>query len=216
MAVVLEHAQAIALDLRVGRVDIHHLDAPGGEGVVGKAVIQPPGRLWQAVGALQARPAVGTAEEFLRQGEFQLAMPHEVGKPPDAKPLGAIFAHGERIGVVEAERHAGRKAIAGERAVQLLERRGRRKPEDLGGDGAGVLRVEINRARFQRGEHDAGVAEAGLVLAARHARQHLAENVGLREALRADAQALLGLRGASGEQKKERAVTAPRHRAYRR
>src|SRR5919197_920166 len=45
MTVVFEHAPAIALDLGVGGVDIHDIDAPGGERLVGEAVIESGGRL---------------------------------------------------------------------------------------------------------------------------------------------------------------------------
>ena len=67
---------------------------------------------------------------------------------------------------------------------------------DLGRDRAGVLGVNIDRARFQRREQDAGGAEARLVLAAARAREDLAQDVGLGEALRADVQPLLRVRAA--------------------
>ena len=44
-AVVLEHAQAVALDLGVGGIDVHDIDFPGGDGLVGEAVVQPRRRL---------------------------------------------------------------------------------------------------------------------------------------------------------------------------
>ena len=117
MPVVLEHAQPIALDLCVGRVHIHHIDAAGGNRLVGQAVIETAGRLPQAVATLQACPAVGAAQKLLRQAEFQLRMLGEIAQPADAKLLGALLAHGEPVGIVEAERHAGRQARGGERAV---------------------------------------------------------------------------------------------------
>ena len=123
-------------------------------------------------------------------------MLRQVREPPDAERLCAIVAHRKRIGVVEAERHAGGEPLLRERAVQLLEGRLARKPHDLGGDGAGVLRVDIDGAGFQRREHDAGVAQARPVLAAGGARQDLAEDVGLGEALGADADRVLRLRPA--------------------
>ena len=85
-AVVLEHAQLVALDLRVGRVDVHHVDLPRRERLVGEAVVEARRRRErQAVGRLQPRPAVGAADELLRQAEAQARMPREVGERPDAE-----------------------------------------------------------------------------------------------------------------------------------
>ena len=197
MPVVLEHAQPVALDLRVGRIDVHHLDAPGADGLVGEAVIEPRRRrLRQAVGALQSRPAVGAADELLRQAELERGMAREVGELGDAQGLRALPAHRERIGVVEAEPHARRETLWRQRGVQLLEVGIARQAHDLGGDRAGVLGIDVDGAGLQRGKHDAGIAEPGPVLAAGRARQDLAEDVGLGKALGADVDRVLRVRGA--------------------
>ena len=67
LPLVLEHAQLVALDLRVGGVDIHDVDAPRRHRLIGEAVIEAGRRrLRQAIGALQAGPAVGATDELLR------------------------------------------------------------------------------------------------------------------------------------------------------
>ncbi len=153
-------------------------------------------RLRQHVGRLQARPAVGAADEFLRQAELHLRMPGEVGEFRDAQGLRAILAHGERIAVVEAERDARLEPLRGERPVQLGKRRTSGQADDLGSDGAGVFGIDVDRAGLERGSDDAGVAEPRLVLTARGSRQDLAEDVGLGEALGADLEAVCGVRRA--------------------
>ena len=140
-------------------------------------------------------------------------MSNEVGDAQNGERLSTLLAHRECIAVVKTERHAGREAVASERPVQLLERRLARLVHDLGRDRAAVLGVNIDRARFQRREQDAGVAEARPVLAAARARDDLAEDVGLGEALGADAQPLVGA-GAAGEQgERHQRGAAPSHRA---
>jgi len=55
----------------------------------------------QIVRALQSRPAIGAADELLRQAEFQLGMTHEVRELGNAERLRAVIAHGKRVAVVE-------------------------------------------------------------------------------------------------------------------
>ena len=45
MPVVLEHADAVALDLRVGGIEIDHVELAGGERFIGEAVVQAARRL---------------------------------------------------------------------------------------------------------------------------------------------------------------------------
>ena len=68
--VVVEHRQAEAAELGVGRVDVDHVDAAGGDGVVGEAVVEAD-RLARAraVGLAQRRPAVGALQELVREAE---------------------------------------------------------------------------------------------------------------------------------------------------
>ena len=68
-------------DLRVGRVDVHHFDLPRGDRLVGEAMIEARRRrVRQAIRRLQPRPAVGAADEFLRQPELQLRMAREIAQ----------------------------------------------------------------------------------------------------------------------------------------
>ena len=84
LAVVLEHRQAILVELGVGRVDVDRVDLALGDGFVGEPMIEAARRVeGQLVGALQSRPAVGPSDEFLRQSEPHLGMRLQVGQPRD-------------------------------------------------------------------------------------------------------------------------------------
>jgi len=66
--IVVEHGQAEAAELGVGRVDVDHVDASCGDGVVGEDVVEPDRlALARAVGLAQRRPAVGTLQELVRE-----------------------------------------------------------------------------------------------------------------------------------------------------
>ena len=90
-------------------------------------------------------------------------MLRQVAKRADAERLRALLAHRQRVAVVEAERHRDAEPQPGERAVQLREARIAVKLEDLFRDGAGVFRIKIDRAGFERRVQDPGVTEAGPV-----------------------------------------------------
>src|SRR5882724_5223164 len=195
-SIVLEHAQLEALDLGVGRIDVHHVDTTRGGRLVRQPVIEPRGQLRQPVRALEAIPAVRTADEFLRQAELHLWMAGKVRELRDAQGLRAVRAHGERIAVVEAKRDARLQALRRERGVDLGKARLPGQAYYFGRHGTGVLGVDVDRAGLERREHDAGIAESRLVLAAAGARQDLAEDVRLGETPRADLDAVLRVRRA--------------------
>jgi hypothetical protein len=68
LAVVVEHGQAVLVELRISRVDVDRIDLALGDGFVRESVIEAARRLeGQLVGALQSRPAVGAPDEFLRK-----------------------------------------------------------------------------------------------------------------------------------------------------
>src|SRR5439155_22612231 len=153
------------------------------------------------------RPAVGAAEEFLRQAELQSRMFREVRKRADPERARSILAHREGIGVVEAEPHCDTDALRSESGIEILDAGIALDLEDRSRDRPRVFGVEVDRAGPERGEHDPGVAQAGPVLDGNLAfdrpAQHLAEDVGLGKALGADAQRVR-LRGQREEQRKER------------
>jgi hypothetical protein len=102
-----------------------------------------------------------------------------------------LLANRQGIGVVEAERHGHAEAHRREATIDLVERRAGVELQDLARDRAGVLGVDVDRAALERREHDAGVAEARLVLGLHSGAndgpaQDLAEDVALGEALGAD------------------------------
>ena len=73
----------------------------------------------QVVGLFQSRPAVGAADELLRQSEAQLGMRLEIGESRDAFALRVVAAHRQCVRVVETERHAGCKTHRRELAIEL-------------------------------------------------------------------------------------------------
>jgi len=68
-----------------------------------------------------------------------------------SRALRFCFAHGQRIGVVEAQAHRGAQPVRSEPPVEILQRERAFEPEDFTRDGAGVLRVQVDRARLERG-----------------------------------------------------------------
>ena len=110
LPIVGEHGQAVLVDLGVGRVDVDRIDLALGDGFVGEAVIEAARRRErQLVRALQSGPAVGAADELLRQPEPQLRMRLQIGQAGDAFGARVVAAHRQRVGVVEAERHRDRE-----------------------------------------------------------------------------------------------------------
>src|SRR5262249_33848994 len=122
LLVVLERPQAKALDLRVGRVDVHHVDLARRDCVVREAVVQARWR-WKrpAVRGLQTWPAVGATDEFLRETELEIGMLAEVAERADTERLRAVVDHRERIAVGKAQRYADAEPHRRERAVQLID-----------------------------------------------------------------------------------------------
>jgi hypothetical protein len=83
--VVLEDAQALGLDLRIRRVEVHHVQRASAETAVGELVLQPPHlRLGQPVGTLQRAPAVCPVDELAAEAEPKSGMGTEVRDSPDA------------------------------------------------------------------------------------------------------------------------------------
>ena len=190
--VVLQHAQTVTGDLGIGAVDVHDVDAPRRERFVGEPVIQPAGAERQPVSLLERRPAVPAIEKFLRQPERESGVPCQSGNAADAIALRRCLRHRERISVAETERHRCRKPDGRERAIDIGQRGAGFAAEQLERDRSRVFRIDVDRATFQRGEYDCGIAEPWLEGDPRLTgfagclRDDFAEDVGLGKALGAD------------------------------
>ena len=127
----------------------------------------------------------------------------KVGEFADTERLCAVLLHCKRVAVLEPERHANAESHDREATIDLGERRACVQLQDFGRERADVIGIDIDAARFEGGEDDAGVAEAGpvtdLPMFARHPRDDLAENVGFREALRSDDEGFRGIGTRHGE-----------------
>ena len=104
MLVVVEHAQAELADLRVGGVDVDHVDLRLGQRVIRQAVVETDRPGLEAITLHQPWPAVAAADEFVGQAELQLAVPCQIAQALDAQPLRIGLAHRQRIPIVEAQR----------------------------------------------------------------------------------------------------------------
>ena len=103
MAIVVEHRQAVLVDLGVGRVDVDRIDLLLRDRLVGEAMIETARRgEGQVVRALQSGPSVGTSDELLRKAKPELRMCLEIGQSRDAFGARVIGAQRQRISVVEA------------------------------------------------------------------------------------------------------------------
>jgi len=168
---VVEHTQMFAADLGVSGVDVDHVDLAGAQRVVGNAVVEACRGLRQFVALHNRRPAIGAAEKFVREAKPQRRMRGEVGQRADVFALGIGFAHGQRVGVFKAERHAGRQAHRRKAAVDVGQQRGLigigclvgGQVEDFSGDSAEVIRIDVDAAVPERGKDDGGVAQARYV-----------------------------------------------------
>ncbi|MNN07596.1 hypothetical protein D3C81_1204250 [compost metagenome] len=212
VAVVLQHAQVKFADLGVGGIDVGGVDLPLGHCLVGNAMVDADRPLRQAIALRQHRPAIGPAQELVRQAKPQPGLAGEVGQLAQVPRAGV--GDGDRIGILEAQRDARAKAHRRQRGVDLGQRGAGRQLQDLAGQRAGVVGIEVDAARLERLEDDGGVAQAGQV-ARRAIRggggglgQDFTEDVRLGEALGAHAQRL-GL-GRAGPQQ-GRHERHPRH-----
>jgi hypothetical protein len=204
--VVLQDAQVQRLDLRVGRIDVHHLDATGGQRLVGDAVVDAHRALRQPVVAREPRPAVGAADELVRQAQHQVRVRRQVADARDGLAARGFIAHRQRIAVLEAQRHRHAQPQRAELAAHRGEVGGLCVAQDLGVDRAQVLGIQVDGAGFERLVDDRGVAQARPVLGLRTARagrlrHDLAQDVGLGEALGAHHESLAAQGGAAGSRR---------------
>ncbi len=192
----------------VGRVGIDHVDLAGGGCLVLQRLLElahlPEGK---PVMAPQPRQAVVTLGELEPDPGPQLGRErHEVGNAAQPVLLGQSGGNCQLEGVLETERgepphvepieELGPHPTKGVDGVPLG-----RGPENRHEAGAGVLRVQIDRAAAQRLEADLrpgeiqpaldGVASTLL----EQTREHLGQQAVLGEVLRSDDDRILGRRG---------------------
>src|SRR5881409_705899 len=195
----------------VGGEDVDDVHAAGGERRVRQRVLHDPhvGEA-QAIVAPEPRPPVRALEEAGVEGRAQAGVAGEIADGPQAQPRRLVATDGERVRVVEAERHADDDALRVERGAHGADRRERGLFEDRLRDRARVLRIDVDGSAGERapGEARAAKAEpslgAGLAGLVDDLRDDLRQDVALGERLRADAEARpLRPRRAGGEQQRE-------------
>ena len=98
----------------------------------------------QAVGRLQARPAVAPPQKLMRQPEPQRGVPRQVGELADAQPVRVLAPHAERVTVAETERNRRCEPEGCEAAVDLREIQPLLGLEDFARDSSGVFGIEID------------------------------------------------------------------------
>ncbi len=103
MAVVFEQHQIELLEVAVRRVGVGDVNLPLIDGCVGQRVLHPHRAGSQPVGLLQPDPTVGAIPELIAEAETQLGMFGQVPDAFQAQGLGRGAAHGEGVGVAEAE-----------------------------------------------------------------------------------------------------------------
>ena len=207
-AVVRQHDQIVLRDQTVGRIPVDHVDLARGQRLVlhgrqQRADLPEP----QPVGALEPRQAVGAADEVRREPGAQRGPDAgQVGQGAQPETVRGLAPHGDRVGVLEAQRRkpADAEAVA-ELAGYLGVGRARigRGPlvQDREQARAGVLRVHVDGAAPERRERDLGRAEAEPALRPDPAgleqlSEHLGQEVRLAERLgRHDDRTRLVLRG---------------------
>ncbi len=197
-AVVGEHHDAVARDLGVGGVEVDR--RPPRPPRAPRRRARGRGRAARRgdpVGRREPGPAVAPPEELVREAEANSGHAREV------RELARCRARAQRQrarrsrscrrsrGAPRPRSPRGARRASSSAGVELLLH-----AEDLARDGAGVLGIDVDRAVLERGHEDRGVAEAGLVLGggaggARGLGRDLAQDVGLGEALRADAKGVL-------------------------
>ena len=116
MAIVAQHTQFVLCDLGIGGIDVHDIDLPCSQRLVGETVVQSLGGLRQAVSARRTRPAIG-GSEIVRKPKRSLDAPR--WSPTRARRDGsARVEQRERVSVIE---HNGNRT-PGERAEAANER----------------------------------------------------------------------------------------------
>jgi len=160
-------------------------------------VIQPFHALWlQVVGAAQGGPAVLAVHKLVRKTERQIRVLRQVADRLDVKAVSLFFAHGEGVGVVEAQRLGHAQAALAERRAQAVAG-DVFAGQQLLQDGAGIFRIGVDLAVAQGVPQEARAAKliavpdakAGFAKQLRH---HRAQQHVLGELLGADGELRFG------------------------
>ncbi|EAU68684.1 hypothetical protein STIAU_6003 [Stigmatella aurantiaca DW4/3-1] len=151
LQIVLQHAQAIRGDLRVGGVQVRHLEGPALERPVGEIMVQPPHlALGKLVALPQGGPTIRAVHELIAEPQPQLGMAPQIRDAPNPQALGLGLLHSQGIGVVEAQRRAHAEALRRQCLSQggiVPERPAR---EQFLAQGPRVFRIHVQLAPAQR------------------------------------------------------------------
>ena len=164
-AVVFEQHQLELLEVAVRRVGVGDVNLPLIDGAIGQRVLHPHRLGGQSVGLLQPEPTVGPIFEFVAKAETQFGMLLQVADAFQARGVGRRAAHGEGVGVAEAEEVEHLQLESGSQQFAHL---GVRNPAGQLQDGllnrAGVFRVNVDGAAFECLEANEGAAQGEAAL----------------------------------------------------
>ena len=161
MSVVAQQHEVVGLDVGVGRVGVRHLNRASRDGAIGELVRHAPNVvLRQVVGAAQTLPAVAAVQKLVGEAEDEPGVGAQVRDGLDVELLRERLTHGERVVVAEPEVGSHGDAFCSEGGGESAPVVGELATgEDLAGDGARVLGVDVNIAVTERVPQYAGAAE---------------------------------------------------------
>jgi hypothetical protein len=207
MSIVCQRDEFVLHDLRVGRVQIGHIQLAVGERAIREIVVEPANVfVRQPVALAQTGPAIRTLEELVTESQAQLRMRGELRHPLDSELARAVATHAQDVRIVETQRLRSPRARARQSGTQLRIVSDGLLRKDLRPQSTAVLRIAIDVAALERAPQHARPTELTAMLRcltgiARQLDADLAENHGLGEHLRADYQ--LGCRGAGRDHRYE-------------
>ena len=108
--IILQQAQVVSIELTVGGVGISDIQVATGNGSIGQCVFQATCYLGQVIGLAQGWPAVCAVEEFQRKSDGEVRVRGKVADTIDIAPLGDFPIDGNRVTVIEAQRHVQAEA----------------------------------------------------------------------------------------------------------
>ena len=148
------------IDLGVGRVDVDHVDFFLFDRHISESVIEADRRLGQSVTRCQAAPAVGAANEFIRQTQFELRLPRQIRERFHLQSISVSDPHRERVAVVKAKWNRRGETQGLQCGVDLRERFQIRSFQNLQRNRSAVFGIQVNRAGLERRVHDGGIAQS--------------------------------------------------------
>ena len=164
MAIVGEDRQAVASDLRIGRVGVGDVDRSARECLVRQAVVHRLDvRRRETVARGERWIAVASSEKLGAQAEAKVGGARQIGDRGEVAPRGERGRDREGVRVVETEGIAHLDAADRERAAEARQVPVARGVQNRLGERAGVLGVHVDGSLLQRPEDDRGAAEPLLV-----------------------------------------------------